>query len=57
MADKNDSVESGKKPYNSPEVSDELTEHEAEQVTGGAHPIGGPSPGAGGPSPGGPSPG
>jgi len=60
MADKN-LVESGIKPYNSPEVSDELTEQEAEKVIGGARPIGGPSPGfgpsPGGPSPGGPSPG
>lgn len=50
MADEHNSVESGKKPYNSPEISDELSEKEAEQVTGGTHPVGGPSPG--GPSPG-----
>jgi hypothetical protein len=48
MADEK-TVENGKKPYHSPEVNDELSEKEAEQVTGGVAPHG--------PSPGGPSPG
>jgi hypothetical protein len=52
-------IENGKKPYHSPEIGDELSEKEAEKVTGGLGPSpghGGPSPGFG-PSPGGPSPG